>query len=99
MEVFHSSVAQNRRAIDEVKAANKEEREWVHLALGNLQSEVEDYKKEHMATSTKVSAQVYVLEEASKINAEKPSKMEGILEGVQQVTAATQNNVQQVTAA
>jgi hypothetical protein len=30
MEVFHSSMAQNRRTIDEVKAANKEEREWVH---------------------------------------------------------------------
>merc|ERR1719387_2800496 len=93
MEVFHSSVAQNRRTIDEVKAANKEEREWVHQALGNLQSEVEDYKKEHMASATKVAAQVYVLEEASKMNAEKRSKMEGILEGVQQVTMATQNNV------
>jgi flagellar biosynthesis regulator FlaF len=93
MEVFHSSMAQNRKIVDEVKAANREEREWVHQALDNLQSEVEDYKKEHMAQSTKVAAQVYVLEEASKINADKRAKMEGILDGVQQVSMATQNNV------
>ena len=30
IQVFHSSMAQNRKIVDEVKAANREEREWVH---------------------------------------------------------------------
>ena len=38
-------------------------------ALDNLRSEVEDYKKEHMAQSTKVAAQVYVLEEVTQASA------------------------------
>lgn len=93
MEVLHSSLAQNRKQLEEVKSTAKEERDWVHQALGNLQQEVTDYKKESVAHNAKTSAQVYVLEEATRVGAEKRSKMEGQLEGLNKVALETANEV------
>jgi len=92
-EVLHSSIAANRKAIEEVKGQSKTEREWVHQALSNLQQEVGDYRKEGAATQAKTAAQVYVLEEATKVNAEKRQRMEGQLEGLNKLSLDTANEV------
>lgn len=93
IELFHKSLEQSRQDLLDFTRDATEERSWVREKFGLLEDQYGDYMKQATVVANKTQAQVYVLEEATRVNTEKRQQCEGQLNGVSRELVEHQNQL------